>query len=219
MRTLQSRFDILLAGVGGQGVVLASRVLAAAALKAGLATKTSETMGMAQREGSVTSHVRIGTQVYSPLISQGQANLLVSLEPAEAVRNLAFLHHSGWLLVNTEAVIPVTVSAGLSKYNDDKIKAYLAAYVGKDTKEERLLLIDGSKLAREAGSEKTLNSVMLGAVCGIGLLPMTQGVVLETLLHMVPPRTAEMNKKAFNLGYEEINLRLADRGGQCINTN
>ncbi|HEY8344258.1 MAG TPA: indolepyruvate oxidoreductase subunit beta [Bacillota bacterium] len=207
MKSLHRRFDILLAGVGGQGVVLASRVLAGAALKAGLVTKTSETIGMAQREGSVTSHVRIGTQVYSPLISQGQADLLVSLEPAEAVRNLVFLRHSGWLLVNTEAVIPVTVSAGLSKYNDDKIRAYLAAYAGKDTKEERLILIDGSKLAREAGSEKTLNSVMLGAVCGIGLLPLEREMVLETLLRMVPPRMAEMNKKAFDLGYEAISLR------------
>lgn len=216
MRSQQSRIDILLTGVGGQGTVLASRVLAEAALKAGLATKTSETMGMAQREGSVTSHVRINTQVYSPLISKGQADLLVSLEPAEAVRNLAFLHHSGWLLVNTEAVIPVTVSAGLSKYNDDEIKAYLAACTREDTGEERLILIDGSKLAREAGSEKTLNSVMLGAVCGLGLLPMEQGVVLETLLRMVPPRTVEMNKKAFILGYEAISLRLADRGCQYI---
>lgn len=207
MKSLHRRFDILLAGVGGQGVVLASRVLAGAALKAGLVTKTSETIGMAQREGSVTSHVRIGTQVYSPLISQGQADLLVSLEPAEAVRNLVFLRHSGWLLVNTEAVIPVTVSAGLSKYNDDKIRAYLAAYAGKDIKEERLILIDGSKLAREAGSEKTLNSVMLGAVCGIGLLPLEREMVLETLLRMVPPRMAEMNKKAFDLGYEAISLR------------
>lgn len=207
MKSLLNRLDILLTGVGGQGTVLASRVLAEAALRSGLAVKTSETIGMAQREGSVVSHVRLGAQVYSPLISKGQADLLVSLEPAEAVRNLAFLHPSGRLLVSAEEVIPVTVSAGLSRYCGTEVRAYLAACTHEDNGEERLWMINGRELAKEAGNERTLNSVMLGAVCALGLLPIEQEMVLETLLGMVPARTVEVNKKAFYLGQEAISKK------------
>src|SRR5690554_851412 len=204
MKKLKEHLNLLLAGVGGQGTVLASRVVGEAAVKSGYNTKTSETIGMAQREGSVISHLRLGERVHSPLISRGGADLLVSLEPAEAVRNLDFLSDSGVLLVNQEPVIPITVSAGISVYDDAEIREYLVACVQEKSSKQRIKIFNGSELAREAGSVKTLNSVMLGAVCALGQLPMADEVVLETLLSMVPPRTVEVNKNAFVLGRKAV---------------
>lgn len=196
---VREEFDILLAGVGGQGTVLASRILAEAAVKAGFSVKTSETIGMAQREGSVTSHVRIGQEVWSPLISPGGADLLVGLEPAEAARNLGFLQKDGTLLVNEGRVLPVTVAAGISKYDTGRIREYLLASCPG-----RVKFFDGTALARAAGNEKTLNAVMLGALCALNVIPLARELILESLLGMVPPRTAQMNQEAFNLGYETV---------------
>ena len=113
------KYDILIAGVGGQGVVLASRLLALAAMKAGFNVSTAETIGMSQREGSVNSHVRIGDEVYGSLIPAGQADLLLGLEPAETIRNLPFLRKGGRVLVNTRAIPPASKPPGSPEYDPD----------------------------------------------------------------------------------------------------
>jgi indolepyruvate ferredoxin oxidoreductase beta subunit len=119
------KYDILIAGVGGQGVVLASRMLALAAMKAGLHVSTAETIGMSQREGSVSSHIRIGNEVSGSLIPVGQADLLLGLEPAETVRNLLFLGKSGKVLVNTHAIPPASKLPGSPNYDPVALLSFL----------------------------------------------------------------------------------------------
>lgn len=186
--------NIIIAGVGGQGTVLASRVLAQAALNAGLSAKTSETIGMAQREGSVQSHVRIGVANGGPLIGRQQADILIGFEPAEAQRASILLKPSGIGLINTHPVFPVTVALGSSAYPLEQIKTYL------QNLPIQLRFIDGFELATKAGNFKTVNAVMLGALAATGSLPVSKEQVREALLELVPNRFREINERAFELG-------------------
>lgn len=186
--------NIIIAGVGGQGTVLASRVLAQAALNAGLSAKTSETIGMAQREGSVQSHVRIGVANGGPLIGRQQADILIGFEPAEAQRASILIKPSGIGLINTHPVFPVTVALGSSAYPLEQIKTYL------QNLPIQLRFIDGFELATKAGNFKTVNAVMLGALAATGSLPVSKEQVREALLELVPNRFREINERAFELG-------------------
>lgn len=188
--------DIVIAGVGGQGTVLASRVLAQAALNAGLAVRTSETIGMAQREGSVQSHVRIGSDAYGPVIGSGQADILLGFEPAEALRAAGLLKSSGQLLVNGQPIRPVTVTLGTSAYPLTQILDDL----------ERLpatvKLVKAFEAAHAVGNFRTVNTVMLGALFATGLLPFTRETVLTALADNLPVRVRAVNEQAFALGEE-----------------
>lgn len=186
--------NIIIAGVGGQGTILASRVLAQAALNAGLEAKTSETIGMAQREGSVQSHVRIGDANCGPLIGKQQADIILGFEPAEAQRACNLLKPSGIGLVNIHPVFPVTVALGSSVYPLEQIKMYL------QNLPVRIWFIDGFELAKEAGNIKTVNAVMLGALAATGRLPVTKEQVREAMLELVPAKFWEINQRAFELG-------------------
>ncbi|HOP74132.1 MAG TPA: indolepyruvate oxidoreductase subunit beta [Bacillota bacterium] len=189
-----SSMDIVIAGVGGQGTVLASRVLAQAALEAGLSAKTSETIGMAQREGTVQSHVRIGKDDFGPVIGTGQADVLLAFEPAEAVRALGLLKPGGLLMVNDYPIRPVTVTLGTSAYQTEAILDYL-----KNTPFQ-LKVVRAFDTAIAAGSFKAVNTVMLGALAATGRLPFSRSAVLKVLLELVPAKAREINERGFELG-------------------
>lgn len=193
---MKERLDIIISGVGGQGTILASRVLAQAALDAGLTAGTAETIGMAQREGSVQSHVRIGSPGFGPLIGKHGADVLLGFEPAEAQRACPLMKPDGIGLVNLHPVHPATVALGATAYPLGEIKSYLCALPG------RMRFINAFQLANVAGNFRTVNAVMLGALAGTGILPVAAQELLKVLVAMVPERVRAVNERAFELGFE-----------------
>lgn len=191
--------NILVAGVGGQGSILASHVIAEAAIMAHgdrYNVRVGETFGAAQRGGAVCSHVRIGEDVYGPLVGAGCADLLIALEPLEALRiGIPYLSSGGTAIINPAAVTPVDVKVGAVEY--PKIEDIEAALqkIGK-----KAVLIDGSGLAAEAGSSKVLSVVMIGAAFATGLLPVDRASLISAISKKVPSHTVEMNIRAFGLG-------------------
>jgi indolepyruvate ferredoxin oxidoreductase beta subunit len=193
------KYDILIAGVGGQGVILASRILALAAIKTGLHVSTAETMGMAQREGSVSSHVRIGDEISGPLIPIGQADLLIGLEPAEALRNLFYLGKSGKGFVNTHAIPPASKPPGSPEYSSSALLSFLKAHCSG------ILCLDFTKLAEEAGTYRAANTAMLGAAAGTGVLPFSLETLKAVLDAEIPEKHRAVNKTAFEIAMKRIN--------------
>ena len=191
-------FDILIAGVGGQGVVLASRLLALTAMKAGFHVSTAETIGMSQREGSVSSHIRIGDEVSGSLIPVGQADLILGLEPAEAVRNLVFLISGGQLIVNTHEIPPASKPPGSPDYDPEGLLSFLKASC------PGILCLDFTKLAGDAGTYKAANVSMLGAAAGTGVLPFSKAVLQEVLETEIPEKYRAVNSKAFEIAMERV---------------
>ena len=185
--------NIILCGVGGQGTILASKLLAAAAMGRGMAVKTAETIGMAQRGGSVFSHVRIGDGAASPLIGRGRADMIIAFEPAEAVRQLPFLKPDGTVVVSSRPIIPVTATLGGPAYDLDAIMAYLREQVG-----ERLVVVDADAAAEELGSAKCLNVVLLGAAVRTGALALTADDIRSAITARLPERFHELNFRALD---------------------
>jgi len=184
-------FNCMIAGVGGQGTVLASKLIAAAAMKHNYDVRTTETIGMAQRGGSVVSHVRIGEQMYSPLIPPGKADALIAFEPAEAVRQLPYLRADGLLIVCDSAIKPVAAISAPS-YEAAAMIDYLRANV------QRLVVIDGRRLMEQCA--KTLNVALLGAAAQSGIFPFSADTFKEVIPEMLPQRFWEMNLQSFALG-------------------
>ena len=185
--------NCLLCGVGGQGTVLASRVIAEAALMKGESARTAETIGMAQRGGCVVSHVRLG-DCSSPLVPLGSADIVIAFEPGEAVRCLPYLKKGGAVVACTTPVTPVMASIGWAQYDDKKYISVL-----KD-KIERLTLVSAEDAKRACGSEKALNVYLLGAAISTGALPITEGEVEKVLERRVKPQFIEMNRLALKAG-------------------
>jgi len=190
------KYDILIAGVGGQGTVLASRLLAASAMEAGYFTRTSETIGMAQRGGCVVSHVRVDSEAASPIIPLGQADLLIGFEPSEAARNLPRLAPNAKCIVNTRIIVPVTASLGGASYDEQSIYSFLKA------KFPDSIFVDGYALAQKAGSVKTVNVVLLGVAASTGLMPFSRALIEKVITENIPEKFVELNLKAFNIGFE-----------------
>lgn len=182
--------DILLCGVGGQGTVLASKILAAAAMNAGETVHSAETIGMAQRGGSVTSHVRIG-ESYSPLIPIGNADIIMAFEPSEAVRNLEFLKADGIVIVNRVPVKPVTEALKDTGYDGSEMIEYLR-------KKCNCIVVDSGAFE----SARFLNVGMLGVAVGCGKLGFDKQQILYEIEKRVPRKYLEVNKKAFEKGIE-----------------
>ncbi|NLE74190.1 MAG: indolepyruvate oxidoreductase subunit beta [Actinobacteria bacterium] len=183
--------NIVITGVGGQGVIMASYVLGQAALTDGFDVKQSEVHGMSQRGGSVLSHLRFGGKVWSPLVSEGTADILLSFEALEALRYMSWLRPGGRLVYNTLRVNPSTVSAGLAEYPSDiheQIRRSWDTVVG----------VDANALALEAGNPRAANMVMLGAISGN--LPFVDNTWEKIIASVVPPKTVEANMRAFRLG-------------------
>lgn len=193
------KFDIVIAGVGGQGNILASRVLARAALAAGLEVRTSENIGMAQREGPVASHIRMGKRLAGALIPDGEADLIIGLELAETVRALPKLRSGGRAVVSTTVIKPPSVLLGTSTYDVPGLLGYLKERVPD------VLLIDAEELAVQAGNRKAANSVLLGALSTLdGFVPVSADQLLSALLETLPPRLHEVNRRAFVLGQQAV---------------
>ena len=186
--------NCLLCGVGGQGVVLASKLIAYAAMEKGLNVRTSETIGMSQRGGSVVTHVRMGETVHSPMIPKGTADVIMAFEPAEAVRNLSYLKEDGVMVVDKKAVKPVTATLSQNKYDGQKELLYLQENV------KNLYIVDGDAICEEAGSSKVLNVVLLGVALGSGVLDIQLEEMKEEIKKHVKPQFVEMNIKALELG-------------------
>ena len=188
----------LLCGVGGQGTVLASRIIAAAAMEKGLSAKTAETIGMAQRGGSVVSHVRTGKNIASPMIPKGRADVLIGFEPGEALVNLEYLREGGALIVCKREVTPITASLGLSGYQGDAAIEYLRQQV------PNFYLMDGDEICEACGSPKVLNVAVVGALCATGEMDITLEEAEHALRMRMKPQLLEMNLKALHMGADVI---------------
>ncbi len=193
--------NIIVAGVGGQGSILASHIIAEAAIKASgktndtLNVRVGETFGAAMRGGAVASHVRIG-DVYGPLVGKGQADMVLALEPLEGFRiGVEYLAKDGVAILNTEPLHPVDVKTGAVDY-----VAMEEVETGLKQLGKGVVTINATKLALEAGNAKTLSVVMLGAATGSGLLPYSEETMIEAIKERVPQKTIEVNLKAFELG-------------------
>lgn len=182
--------SIVLCGVGGQGTVLASKLLAAAAMDRGMPVKTAETIGMAQRGGSVFSHVRLGDGAASPLIGRGRADLIIAFEPAEAVRQLAYLRPGGTVVVSDRAIVPASALVGGPAYDVEAVMAYLRKEVAN------LVVVDAAAAAHDLGSAKCLNVALLGAAVRSGALSLTTDDIAKAIKRLVPERFQELNARA-----------------------
>ena len=161
---MNNQKNIVLCGVGGQGTVLASKLLAAAAMSKDIPVMSAETIGMAQRGGSVFSHLRMGDNLYSPMIETGTADLIIGFEPGETVRMLPYLKDHGHIVVSTRAVKPVTATLSGSDYDAPQMLEYLKAAV------PNLTLVNADQACADIGSPKVLNMVLLGAAIRPGVL-------------------------------------------------
>jgi indolepyruvate ferredoxin oxidoreductase beta subunit len=184
--------NCLLTGVGGQGTVLLSRLIASAALKKGLEVRGSETIGMAQRGGSVVSHIRMGERIASPLIPPGKADILIAFETAEAVRALPFLAPAGRLLVLDRVLRPAGTGEA---YNTQALLDY-----AERVAPGRLTLISSGELATRCGSSRVMNTALLGIALAQGLFPFDLEDARTVLAERIPPAYLELNLKALEAG-------------------
>ena len=186
---------VLLSGVGGQGIILASDVLSMVAMEEGLDVKKSEVHGMSQRGGQVVSTVRFGEKVYSPIVGPGMADFLFSLEKLEALRNVDYLKSNGIAVVSDYRFDPLPVAAGLADYPENvigKIKEMV----------KNAHIVHALDLALEAGTIRVMNVVMLGALSKF--LPFKKDTWFRVIEKRVPPRFVDMNKRAFELGLNAV---------------
>lgn len=186
--------NILLVGVGGQGILLASEILAETFMLAGFDVKKSEIHGMSQRGGSVVSHVRYGKEVFSPIVPEGEGDILFGFEIMETYRYLPLLKKGGTVVVNDLRIPPPSVLMGQEQYPEG-----LADLIKQEF--EDLLLVDGQKLALEAGNAKAANTVLLG--CVSKRLDIPEEFWYQALEKMVPKKALDVNLKAFKLGRQQ----------------
>jgi indolepyruvate ferredoxin oxidoreductase beta subunit len=189
---MKRSFDILMVGIGGQGTILASNILGEACLREGRSVKGAETHGMAQRGGSVESHIRIDGK-FGPLIAPGQADILLSFDLLEALRYSHYLKVGGMMVVNRHLVLPTSVyMQKLEAPTEEGIIEALGKY--------NLCLLDADRLAQEAGSPLSQNVVMLGAASR--MMPLKTESLFESVKKLVPKKTIEINVRAFEMGME-----------------
>lgn len=189
---MNNQKNIVLCGVGGQGTVLASKLLAAAAMSKDIPVTSAETIGMAQRGGSVFSHLRMGDNLYSPMIETGTADLIIGFEPGETVRMLPYLKDHGHIVVSTRAVKPVTATLSGSDYDAPQMLEYLKAAV------PNLTLVNADQACADIGSSKVLNMVLLGAAIRTGVLDFTISEIEDIMKYTLPEKFHEMNLQALN---------------------
>ena len=186
--------SMMIVGVGGQGSLLASKLLGKLLTDEGFDVKVSEVHGMSQRGGSVVTYVRYGDKVYSPVISEGQADYIVSFEKLEAARHASCLKQGGRIIVNTQQIDPMPVITGAATYPETVLEELTEK--GMD-----VTAVDALSLAKEAGSSKAVNIVLMGVLARSLSIPKEKWI--SAIENTVAPKFAEMNKKAFALGYGE----------------
>jgi len=194
---MKEKTNVVLTGVGGQGVITAANILGKAAVRAKVNVFVSEVHGMAQRGGSVNCTVRMG-KVSGPLVASGTADAVLSMEPIESLRYIGYTNKNTKLITDITPVIPFTVSVGTEKYPPvNEVFKELEKYTN-------LYKIDATKIAREAGAIITKNIVMLGSLAATDVLPFDKKILLETILDNVPAKFKDVNKKAFEGGFKAI---------------
>ncbi len=183
--------NVMIVGVGGQGTLLTSRIIGKSALSLGYDVKISEVHGMAQRGGSVVTFVRYGEKVCEPVVEEGTADVIIAFERLEALRYAHFLKKGGVIVINDCRIDPMTVVTGTMNYPENIIENLKSQY--------EIYAIDGQQIAKELGNSKVLNSVVLGyATKHLGV---DKETVIKTVEQTVPPKTVELNVKAFLAGY------------------
>lgn len=189
-------FNILICGVGGQGTILSTYVLGNAALKDGYKVRLGEIHGMAQRGGSVVSHVRMGDEVYGSVIPQGKADIIIAFEPLEALRNVSSLKKGGKIILNTERINPISVSLGECEYPPiDEILFNLS-------EKGKVYHFNATEIAKSVGNQVTMNMVMIGALSLLET-PIKNETLLETIVSVLSKK-AEINIKAFEAGRKKM---------------
>jgi len=191
------KLDLLVTGAGGQGIILASDIIGETAIAAGYDVKKTDTLGMAQRGGSVISNVRIARQVWSPLIKKGEVDILLALEKLEAARWAYYLRPGGIAIVNNQALPPLSVSLGNARYPSDE---EIANILKKRT--DRVFFIDGTRRARELGNIRTLNIFMLG--CASLFTPFKVQAWKDSISQRLPASIRQINITAFDRGRKEM---------------
>ena len=194
--------DILLAGVGGQGTVLAAKLLAQAAAARGWKVRTAETIGMAQRGGSVTSHVRMGSDgepVYTALLTPGTADLIVAFEPGEAARALPYLAPNGVLVTATTVLQPVTSALSQTPYTSAGTIEALRTTLVAQAPQATLVTVDDAAILQQVGNPRALNVVMLASALAQGHVPLTIDELEEAVRVCVKPRFVDMNLEAIDI--------------------
>jgi indolepyruvate ferredoxin oxidoreductase beta subunit len=184
-------YNVLIVGVGGQGIILASDVLGRVAARHGYDVKKNEIHGMAQRGGSVSSHVRFGKTVNSPIIKMGEADVLLSFEQIETLRYFPFLSEKGQVVVNDQKILPPAVFTGQQEYPNDVLQKI-------KQKAPNTIIVDGPEVAKKIGNPKVLNVIFLGVLSKF--LDIPAEVYEQTLRESLKPKLVEINIKAFNEG-------------------
>ena len=191
------KLDLLVTGAGGQGIILASDIIGETAIAAGYDVKKTDTIGMAQRGGSVLSNVRIARQVWSPLIKKGEVDILLALEKLEAARWAYYLRPGGIAIVNNQALPPLSVSLGNARYpSDEEITDILKQ------RTDRVYFIDGTKRAKELGNIRTLNILILG--CASLFMPFKVQAWKDSISQRLPDNIRQINITAFDQGRKEM---------------
>lgn len=183
--------NIMIVGVGGQGTLLASRILGNAVISEGYDVKVSEVHGMSQRGGSVVTYVKYGEKVNSPIIDKGEADIILAFERLEAARALPYLKKGGKIILNDRAIAPMPVITGAAEYPQN--------IVDELSEKADVIAIDALSLSLEAGSSKAVNVVLIGVLARSSDIP--KEVWIETIKNTVPQKFLELNLKAFELGY------------------
>lgn len=189
--------NVMIVGVGGQGTLLASRVIGGAAVKAGYDVKVSEVHGMSQRGGSVVTYVRFGEKVDSPLIDRGGADLIICFERLEALRFMEYLAPEGVMIVNDQTIDPMPVIMGAAEYPRDILGRL------HDSLGERAVVIDAARAAEECGDLRAVNIVLIGVMAGRGCGGIGGDVWKEAIGEVVPKKSLAVNLRAFETGYEK----------------
>lgn len=195
--------NIIICGVGGQGVVLMSEFLGNASVNGGLEVKGSEVLGMAQRGGSVFSNLRLGSDAYAPLTPEGKCDVLIAVEPSEALRNMHYLTKDSVVVMNTREVKPFTVYLGKSGYpSREAMIKKLNEVAGK------VITLDATELAQQAGSAQSANVVMLGALYGTGLMPIDDKSMKDVILGRFKGKVGDINIRAFDMGCQSVQKQM-----------
>jgi indolepyruvate ferredoxin oxidoreductase beta subunit len=199
------KFDLLITGVGGQGVILASNILSEVALTAGYDVKKTDTLGMAQRGGSVVSQVRVGRGVHSPLVRAGDVDIMIAFEKLEAARWSHYLRPGGVIIASSQALPPLGVVHGQERYpGDDEIMAILRR------RSEQIYLVEAIKRAKDIGNVRAVNVFLLG--CASVFLPLKINVWQDVISRHVPEAARRLNLTAFSLGRKEMSRVNIGRG-------
>jgi indolepyruvate ferredoxin oxidoreductase beta subunit len=194
-----NNYNIIIAGVGGQGVILAGNIIGDAAIASGYDVKKTDTIGMAQRGGSVISHLRVAPKIYSPVIGESQADIILSFEKMEAARCFSFLKPGGIVILNNREMPPLSVGCGMEKYpSDEEIMAVLRQ------KTNSIFYVEGTQKAEAIGNLKVLNIFMLG--CLSRFMDIEDKVWRECIIKSLPAKILAINITAFETGIESIKL-------------